>query len=255
MREKRENNSLKVKVCIILTFIVFGILVMFFVVLPSLLITDVISFVSSGSSLFFPSIPASHFLWFLPEEFHGLPLSLGQFLDICVILLIILQTASTIYIILARFYRYQPSSAEIPVEVKRKFGEVLPNFMRWNILPHGHHVFGEKPDGKFRQKFTESYRDLQGTRSEEQMRLPEEMIYQLHPPSPIPSLSKNRPLCSGYILGLKLQHLLDCNILVSHFDRLIPVPYGCRARNSPHILASSCFSCTYNPNQKLEVVA
>ncbi len=252
----RENRPLKVKVCVILTLITLGILAMFLVFLPSLFISDAISFVASGSSIFFPNVPDTHFLWFLPEQFHDLPLSLGQFLDVCVLLLLLLQAASTIYIFLARFYRYQPSSADIPIEVKRKFGDALPNFMRWNILPHGHQSFGEKPEeGKFKQKFfAPSYMDFQGT-SEAQASLVMKRYDGLHRSFSMLSLITNRSQISRYILGSKRQLLLDCNILVSHFGRCISSPYGCRSSNSPRILASYCFSRFCNSTQKMEVFA
>ncbi len=253
----RENRPLKVKVCVILTLITLGILAMFLVFLPSLFISDAISFVASGSSIFFPNVPDTHFLWFLPEQFHNLPLSLGQFLDVCVLLLILLQAASTLYIVLARFYRYQPSSADIPIEVKRKFGDALPNFMRWNILPHGHQIFGETPvnDKIGKNRFTTNYRGFQGSSSEELVCLSAKRNDGLHRPNSMLSLITNRSLISGHILGFRPHLLLDCNILVSRSDRYVPAPYGCRVRNSPRILGNSCFLRFCNSTQKMEVFA
>lgn len=253
----RENRPLKAKVCAILTLITLSILVIFFVFLPSIFISDAISFVASGSSIFFPIVPDTNFLWFLPKDFHGLPLSLGQFLDICIILIILFQIASTIYIMLARFYKYQPSSSEIPIEVKRKYETSLPNFMRWNILPHGHQIIGEKlGDGEFwQEKYATNNLEFQRTSYEQKASYPTKRKNTLHCPFLISAVSKSRSLPSCYIIDLLHQHLLDCNILVVSFARSVPAPDDSWACYLPLILPSSCFSRLSNFIQKLEVVA
>jgi hypothetical protein len=248
--------SLKIQVCTILTFITLAILVIYLILLPYLIISDVISFASTGTSFFFPSLPAVNFLWFLPNEFQVIPLNIGQFLDICVIVITLSQIASSIAVALTRFYKYQPSSADIPVEVKRKFGDSLPNFMRWNILPNGHQFLGQTYDDNLtgQKKFPLEKQDSQWTSFEMNQGHYRERDNGLNRQFLLFSLLKNRSKISRGILGSKHQQRVYPNILASHFEQFVPVQYGCRVNNFLQIFVSSCFSRVLNPNQISEVL-
>ncbi|OLS15067.1 MAG: hypothetical protein RBG13Loki_1385 [Promethearchaeota archaeon CR_4] len=130
----KEKSSIKLKVYVILTLITLGILFVYLSFLPQLIISNVVDFVNSSNSIFFSSLPPDNCLWFLPVEFQVIPLSVGQLLDLCVLLLIALQLAPVIYI------NYSRSKYKIP-NYNESFDEAnpsditFPNENRWNFLP------------------------------------------------------------------------------------------------------------------------
>ncbi len=253
----RGREALKVKVCAILTFILLAILVTFLVVLPILIISDLISFIASGESFVFTMLPIGDLLWFLPSQHQMLPLNLGQFLDVCILCLISLQIASASYVILSRFYKYQQLNVGILPDRRQKYDETLPNFMRWNILPHGNQFNRNIYDAKnIGQNFFDCVgEDLHWTFSKEQRGFLCEINDDNNIQRFYRSLSERRSLISFLAISSELHRVPLCHIHAFPFDQFVSARHRCNVSNLGRILTISPFSNLVNSDRQNEVLA
>ena len=97
---KNYHKLEKLKVILILIFITS----FFFISLIYMLLKDVPVLISllekyftSGNSFFFPVIPNITLLWFLPEKYQIIRLTIGQLIDIFIIINIIIHIDSSVY--------------------------------------------------------------------------------------------------------------------------------------------------------------
>ncbi len=113
----RSSHLLRLKVGIILNFLLLGCMVLFLTLSP-LLISGITGYLDSGDSLFFPQ---------LMSKIYFLPLTLGQFLDQCIIL-------SLLWIVLSSFF---PLVRKIRERLKLFPGQMyLSNGNESVIIPH-----------------------------------------------------------------------------------------------------------------------
>ena len=54
-------------------------------------------YIISGNSLFFPTLPKTNILWFLPKKFQIFPITIGQCIDLIIILNLTCYVESLIY--------------------------------------------------------------------------------------------------------------------------------------------------------------
>ncbi len=110
----RNSHLMRVKVGIILNFLLLGCMVIFLTLFP-LLISGITGYLDSGESIFFPQ---------LMSKINFLPLTLGQFLDHCIIL-------SLLWFVLSSFF-----------PLVRKIRERLKLFPSQMYLPEGYESAG-----------------------------------------------------------------------------------------------------------------
>jgi len=96
----RHNRLKKLKVILILVFITsFFLVSLIYTFLRDIpvLISLLEKYFSSGKSFFIPIIPNIYFLWFIPENYHIIKLSIGQLIDIFIISNLITYIDSSFY--------------------------------------------------------------------------------------------------------------------------------------------------------------
>ena len=87
MTSYKKLNELKVIPLII--FLTSSFLIIFtYISLSDIpLISSILKdYLISGNSFFFPTLPTINIFWFLPKKFQTLPITIGQFIDLIIIL-------------------------------------------------------------------------------------------------------------------------------------------------------------------------
>ncbi len=96
----RYKNSNRIRIILILIFIFSCLPAVFFYMFLrdlSILSSSFNAYISSGSSIFFPSLPTINILFFLPKEFQIMNFTVGHLIDITIIVDIILHAESLVY--------------------------------------------------------------------------------------------------------------------------------------------------------------
>ena len=97
---KNQNKIEKLQVILILIFItsffLASVIYTFLKDVP-ILISLLEKYFTSGNSFFFPVIPNINLFWFLPEKYQIIHLTIGQLIDIFIILNIIINIDSSVY--------------------------------------------------------------------------------------------------------------------------------------------------------------
>ncbi len=97
---KNYHKLEKLKVILILIFITsFFLVSIIYMILKDIpvLISFLEKYFTSGNSFFFPVIPNINLFWFLPEKYQFIHLTIGQLIDIFIIISIIIHIDSSVY--------------------------------------------------------------------------------------------------------------------------------------------------------------
>src|SRR4030042_7042874 len=126
----RSNSFLRLRVGFILASLTFGCFV-FFILCSPLLFSEVRTYLDSGCSFFFPS---------LLTKLGSLPLTLGQFLDHCILVVLLWFVLSSFFPFIQKFralLKYDPEEeffALMKETEKNKHSSILGEVTGWDNI-------------------------------------------------------------------------------------------------------------------------
>ena len=152
------------------------------------IVSSVLTYTGSSTSIFFPSLPSINLLWFLPKSLQVLPFTIGQFIDLFIIITLLMQAQFTLYPIFKQYgegkatsldfelYRleFKSKSEDVRITCKREvIMEKLREYDDYNIRIEAHSNKDENTPSlisKFK-KMHDFYRHPSGDKIQENGRL------------------------------------------------------------------------------------